>query len=93
MCFKLDNGSELFSIQDMQKLKKAASGRMGSRDWISGETPRPGTNEDSQAEHECACGGNCGCNGKCVTCKCAELRARKALEAERGHGAFGYPEG
>lgn len=34
MCFKLDNGSELFSVQDMQRLKKPTSSRMGSRAWV-----------------------------------------------------------
>jgi hypothetical protein len=33
MCFKLDNGSELFSIQDMHRLRKKSSGVMGSRSW------------------------------------------------------------
>lgn len=35
MCFKLDNGSELFSIQDMHRLRKASSGVMGSRSWAA----------------------------------------------------------
>ena len=29
--FKLDNGAELFSSQDMQRLRKAAGGAMGSK--------------------------------------------------------------
>ncbi len=33
MCFKLDNGSELFSIQEMHRLRKKSSGVMGSRSW------------------------------------------------------------
>jgi hypothetical protein len=33
MCFKLDNGSELFSVQDMHRLRKKSSGVMGSRTW------------------------------------------------------------
>jgi len=33
MCFKLDNGSELFSVQDMHRLRKKSSGVMGSRSW------------------------------------------------------------
>lgn len=33
MCFKLDNGSELFSIQEMHRLRKKSSGVMGSRTW------------------------------------------------------------
>ena len=33
MCFKLDNGSELFSIQEMHRLRKQGSGVMGSRSW------------------------------------------------------------
>jgi len=33
MCFKLDNGSELFSVQAMQRLRKESSGAMGSRAW------------------------------------------------------------
>jgi hypothetical protein len=34
MCFKLDNGSELFSIQEMHRLRKNSSGVMGSRSWV-----------------------------------------------------------
>lgn len=83
MCFKLDNGSELFSVQDMYKLKKNVSGRMGSRSWVGADTPQPTAKEVKDAGHECSCGGNCGCGGKCVTCKCAERRALQALEAQR----------
>ena len=36
MCFKLDNGSELFSVQDMHRLRKKSSGVMGSRTWARG---------------------------------------------------------
>lgn len=43
MCFKLDNGSELFSVQDMQRLKKPASGRMGSRAWVLSLPPDGGS--------------------------------------------------
>lgn len=89
MCFKLDNGSEFFSVQDMQRLKKPASGRMGSRNWVGVEAPRSDAKEDEHAEHGCGCGGTCGCNGKCVICKCAELRARIA---ERGEVSCSHPE-
>jgi hypothetical protein len=91
MCFKLDNGSELFSVQDMQKLKKSASGRMGSKNWV--EVSSPAAKDDKDAGHGCSCGGNCGCGGKCVTCKCAELRALRVPEAGHGSDAFGHPEG
>jgi hypothetical protein len=36
MCFKLDNGSELFSVQDMHRLRKKSSGAMGARSWVLG---------------------------------------------------------
>ena len=36
MCFKLDNGVELFSVQDMHRLRKTSSGAMGSRSWVDG---------------------------------------------------------
>lgn len=79
MCFKLDNGSELFSVQDMQKLKTPASGRMGSRSWV--HAAAPAAQRDRGETHGCAGGGNCGCDGKCVTCTCAERRAGRAVEA------------
>lgn len=82
MCFKLDSGSELFSVQDMRKLRKADSGRMGSRNWVGAETPQPDAKDDGHDKHGCGCGGTCGCNGKCVTCKCAELRARRSVEPD-----------
>jgi hypothetical protein len=41
MCFKLDNGSELFSIQEMHRLRKQSSGVMGSRSWAGREGVRP----------------------------------------------------
>lgn len=34
MSFKLSNGSELFSRQDLDRLRTASSGRMGSRLWV-----------------------------------------------------------
>jgi len=43
MCFKLDNGSELFSVQDMHRLRKKSSGVMGSRTWArQAESASPG---------------------------------------------------
>jgi hypothetical protein len=69
MCFKLDNGSELFSIQDMHRLRKAASGVMGSRSWAS----RPRTEAEPPA---CPGGGagSCSCTVKCSNCRCREER-------------------
>jgi len=86
MCFKLDNGSELFSVQDMQKLRKSASGRMGSKNWVGQASASPSVaKSEKEAGHGC-CSGSCGCNGKCVTCKCAELRALRDLEPGRVQG-------
>lgn len=69
MCFKLDNGSELFSIQDMHRLRKAASGVMGSRPWAS----RPRAAGEAPA---CSGGGagQCSCTVKCANCRCREER-------------------
>lgn len=66
MCFKLDNGSELFSVHDMQRLRKKSSGAMGSRAWAMGvavDQPR-----------RCSGGGNgtCLCAVKCPHCTCLE---------------------
>lgn len=83
MCFKLDNGSELFSVQDMQKLKKSTSGRVGSKHWVDIMPSSPVARGGKEEGDGCGCDENCGCNGKCVTCKCAERRARQAHEAER----------
>ena len=51
MCFKLDNGSELFSIQEMHRLRKQSSGVMGSRSWARKTDVKaaacPGRAEDS----------------------------------------------
>jgi len=41
MCFKLDNGSELFSVQDMHRLRRKADGAMGSRSWARGVYSAP----------------------------------------------------
>ena len=41
MCFKLDNGSELFSVQDMHRLRRKADGAMGSRSWARGVCATP----------------------------------------------------
>lgn len=67
MCFKLDNGSELFSIQDMHRLRKASSGVMGSRSWVA----RP---QDEGAAGTCSggSGGACACTVKCAHCRCRE---------------------
>jgi hypothetical protein len=73
MCFKLDNGSELFSIQDMHRLRKGASGVMGSRSWA--ERPRP------EAEASACPGGGagaCSCTVRCATCRCREESAQVA---------------
>jgi hypothetical protein len=64
MCFKLDNGSELFSIQDMHRLRKSASGVMGSSAWAR----RP-----KAAKEQGGCpggGGECSCTVKCALCRC-----------------------
>lgn len=65
MCFKLDNGSELFSIQDMHRLRKASSGVMGSRSW----TERP-QGEDGDGSCPGGGGGTCSCTVKCAKCRC-----------------------
>ncbi len=73
MCFKLDNGSELFSVQDMHRLRKASSGVMGSSPW---------TTRAKEPEKDGACPGNgdgsCTCAVKCARCTCRE----KKLERE-----------
>lgn len=87
MCFKLDNGSELFSVQDMQKLKKPASGRMGSRNWVEsapGEAKE--APHDAGGGHSCSGDGQCSCSGRCVRCACAERRARREAESRHGLG-------
>ena len=66
MCFRLDNGSELFSIQDMHRLRKASSGVMGSRSWAT----RPQAGEGAAAHR----GGACACEGACAVCRCGEER-------------------
>lgn len=67
MCFKLDNGSELFSIQDMHRLRKAAGGVMGSRSWVA----RPQATED-EGEFAGGSGGHCSCTVKCTHCRCRD---------------------
>ena len=69
MCFKLDNGSELFSIQDMHRLRKVSSGIMGSRPWVA----RSATDRSPEA---CPGGGSgaCSCTVKCAHCRCRESR-------------------
>jgi hypothetical protein len=66
MCFKLDNGSELFSVQDMHRLRKTSSGVMGSRSWARGVA------EDQRAECPGSAGGTCSCKVKCPRCACRE---------------------
>ena len=72
MCFKLDNGSELFSVQDMHRLRTASSGVMGSSAW----TTRPNDSEKSEV-----CPGNgdgtCSCKVKCARCTCLEKLAAR----------------
>lgn len=64
MCFKLDNGSELFSVQDMHRLRNKASGALGGRTWAK---------TDPQVEKvKCAGGGSCSCTVKCARCACLE---------------------
>ena len=75
--FKLDNGAELFSSQDMQRLRKAAGGAMGSR---------------GEATHASGCSGDgtCSCKVKCARCRCAMRAAGKKEEAgEVTHGSSG----
>jgi len=66
MCFKLDNGSELFSIQDMHRLRKSSSGVMGSVSWVAERS-----HED--ASPACKGDGTCSCKVKCARCRCQEL--------------------
>jgi hypothetical protein len=80
MCLKLDNGAEYFSTQDMQRLRKDASGRMGSKGWVGARQQTP----PEPAAAASGCGVGCSCNGKCVRCACAERRA--AAEVEHGQG-------
>lgn len=67
MCFKLDNGSELFSIQDMHRLRKASSGVMGSRSWTARNAPDEGASA-------CPGGGDggCPCTVRCANCRCRD---------------------
>ena len=82
--FKLDNGAELFSSQDMQRLRKAAGGAMGSRPWVEGF--------GGEATHASGCSGDgtCSCKVKCARCRCAMRAAGKKEEAgEVTHGSSG----
>lgn len=79
MCFKLDNGSELFSVQDMHRLRKKASGAMGSRAWV----------ETAPAAGSCSGHGLCSCAVKCAQCACREGRPERTTEAEAGHACPG----
>jgi hypothetical protein len=66
MCFKLDNGSELFSVQDMHRLRKKSSGVMGSKSWARGvPAARP---ESCPGSGE----GGCTCAVRCQSCACRE---------------------
>lgn len=68
MCFKLDSGSELFSMQDMHRLRKASSGVMGSRAWTS-----PALVEaDATGRCPGGGGGQCSCTVKCARCRCQD---------------------
>lgn len=66
--FKLDNGSELFSSQDMRRLRKAASGALGSRPWVE---------SDGEVHKTSGCSGDgrCSCVVKCAQCRCAMIAA------------------
>lgn len=75
MCFKLDNGSELFSVQDMHRLRKKSGGAMGSRAWV----------ETAPAAGACSGQGPCSCVVKCAQCACREGLTQSAPEAEAGH--------
>jgi len=66
MCFKLDNGSELFSVQDMHRLRKQSSGVMGSRSWARG------VGEDQRGGCSGSGDGTCSCAVKCPRCACLE---------------------
>lgn len=79
MCFKLDNGSELFSVQDMHRLRKKASGVMGSRSWV----------ETAPAAGSCSGHGQCACVVKCLHCACRGNGAQGTAEAEAGHACPG----
>ena len=65
MCFKLDNGSELFSVQDMHRLRKPSSGVMGSSVWA--RRPQAATETDGCPGGG---GGTCSCAVKCEHCRC-----------------------
>lgn len=79
MCFKLDNGSELFSVQDMHRLRKKTSGVMGSRSWV----------DTAPAAGDCSGNGQCSCVVKCLHCACRESRAERSTEAEAVHACPG----
>ena len=53
MCFKLDNGSELFSVHDMHRLRKKADGAMGSRSWARRVSAAPGNEISGDVDTEC----------------------------------------
>ena len=54
MCFKLDNGSELFSVQDMHRLRRKADGAMGSRSWARGACAAPLRGISGDAGRKCS---------------------------------------
>jgi hypothetical protein len=60
--FKLDNGAELFSSQDMERLRTASSGVMGNRSWV----------DKKEKEGEKCLTPGCRCQGKCRVCSCRE---------------------
>lgn len=76
--FRLDNGSELFSSQDMQRLRKLAGGAMGSRPWVES------TGRKEAHSSNCSGNGTCSCVVKCANCRCTTYSAteeKKLMEA------------
>lgn len=72
MCFKLDNGSELFSVQDMHRLRKVSSGVMGSSTWATRpDGPEKGGTCPDDGD------GTCSCKVKCARCSCLEKMAAR----------------
>lgn len=83
---KLDNGTELFTARDMDRLGSAACGRIGGRGWVGKGRPAstaPAADVPA-AEGRTGCpGGSCRCQGRCVRCTCLERRAAQGADTDR----------
>lgn len=75
---KLDNGTELFTGKDMDRLRSSSSGRLGGRSWVGTTRAAAETKvgaAGSEKHSGCASGGDCRCQGRCVRCACLERAA------------------